>query len=279
LYVLAGTAAVQELRPQLKDYAAQPYIPGSTLKGALRTALLDAALLGRDTPIEARRFGDRPKFAAQEIERDIAGRGERPSQAPNYDVFRSIQIADSAAISPECLTLSNVLVWPAGESGIPIDVETIAAGHIFETSLRIDEYLFSRRAEKLGMAAKRGMIERLAETCRADAAARIEAERAYFTERNERTLQRFYDGLAARLEAAGPNTWLMQIGWGAGWNSKTITRTLRAHGQIPEIVKKYRLDRGKGRGGAFPATRHVVVDSRRQPVEALGWVEVRMGDV
>ena len=66
-----------------------------------------------------------------------------------------------------------------------------------------------------------------------------------------------------------------QLGWGAGWESKTVVRTLRASGVVDEVVRRYRLDRGRGHGGEFPATRHLVVEQRR-PLMPLGWVHVDM---
>ncbi|MBX0330706.1 type III-A CRISPR-associated RAMP protein Csm5 [Oscillochloris sp. ZM17-4] len=276
LYRLSGAVSVSEVRPLIKSYDARPYMPGSSLKGAIRTALLDTALLAQKEPPDWRKLGDRDKYAAQELERDVAGRGERPAQAPNYDIFRTIRIGDSAPGERAWLSLSNIAVWPAGERGIPIDVETIDAGSVFTSTLSIDEYLFSRHAAQLNFAPRRPLIDGMAESCRADAEARIAHERAFFAERGVAALTSFYDGLSARLGELPPNAWLMQIGWGAGWSSKTIARTLRRHNKVADVVRRYRLDRGKGRGGAFPATRHLVVDQRNTPLEPLGWVEVRM---
>jgi hypothetical protein len=44
---------------------------------------------------------------------------------------------------------------------------------------------------------------------------------------------------------------------------------------VDALVRRYRLDRGRGRGGDFPATRHLVVE-QRAPIEPLGWVRVEM---
>ena len=150
LYRLGGAPSVREVLPQIKDVYDQPYLPGSSLKGALRTAIIDQALLASAKPLDVRRLGDRDKYAAQELERDVVGRGERPAQAPNYDLFRTLHVADSRPGDRSWLTLSNVQVWPAGEGGIPLDVETIQAGVTFSATLAIDEYLFSNSAARLG---------------------------------------------------------------------------------------------------------------------------------
>lgn len=261
---------------QIKDVFGKAYIPGSSLKGALRTALLETALLARAEAPDWRKLGERDKFAAQELERDITGRGERPSQAPNYDIFRTIRIGDSTPGEQAWLALSNVAVWPAGQQGIPLNVETITPGSIFTCDLTIDDYLFSRHAAKLNFAPRRALIDGMATACRTHAEARITYERTFLNERGATQPAQFYEGLSSRLSRLPENAWLMQVGWGAGWESKTIARTLRRHNQVGALVRRYRLDRGKGHGGAFPATRHLVVDERRMPREPLGWVEVRM---
>ncbi len=276
LYRLSGATSVSEVRPLLKTYDARPYMPGSSLKGAIRTALIDTALLAREELPDWRKLGDRDKYAAQELERDVTGRGERPAQAPNYDLFRTIRIADSAPGERTWLSLSNIAVWPAGEQGIPIDIETIDAGSVFTSTLSIDEYLFSHHAAQLNFASRRPLIDGLADACRTNAEARIAHERGFFVERDVKPMIRFYDELHTRLQALPPNAWLIQVGWGAGWDSKTIARTLRHHNQVAGVVRRYGLDRGKGRGGSFPATRHVVIDQRNTPLEPMGWVEVRM---
>jgi CRISPR-associated protein Csm5 len=280
LYRLHGAASVNEVLPHLKDVYDCPYIPGSSVKGALRTAIIDAALLARNTPVDVRRLGDRAKFAAQELERDIVGRGEKHWQAPNYDLFRAVQIADSEPGERTWFTLSNVAVWPAGDQGIPLDVETLASGSVFTLRMKIDDYLFGPQARKVDFGPRRRLLDNLAATCRAQAQARIAGETAFFARRNEPRVRTFYEHLAAQLADCGPQSFFVHLGWGTGWGSKTIARTLQAsEGAIEKTVQRYRLDRGKGRGGGFPATRHVVVNAQREPVEPLGWVRVDMEEV
>jgi CRISPR-associated protein Csm5 len=206
----------------------------------------------------------------------VVGRGEKPWQAPNYDLFRALHVADSAPGAREWLGISNVVVWPTGTKGIPIDVETIQPECTFTASLTIDTYLFSEQAQQLKLGPKRGLLENLAATCREHAQARIAHEQAFFQQHREQAPQRFYTELAAQLAACDSMSFLLQLGWGAGWGSKTVEQTLRAsEGAVAAAVRRYRLDRGKGRGREFPATRHLVT-ARQRVVEPLGWVHVEM---
>jgi CRISPR type III-A-associated RAMP protein Csm5 len=175
-----------------------------------------------------------------------------------------------------------VAVWASSsKQSIPIDVETVAQDTVFATEMTLDTHLFAQ--SQLGLSEKRGLLENMAEACRTRASQRIEQELDFFTRRNLQPLQRFYEGLRAQLQQCGPQSFLIQIGWGSAWGSKTIEQTLRANdGAIPAAVRRYKLDRGRGRGDDFPATRHLVLDQQQQrvqrPVEPLGWVKVEINE-
>lgn len=279
LYRMPGSARVREVLPHFKNVFDRPVIPGSSLKGTFRTIILDSALVVAPQPIDVRHLDSRAKFAAQELERDVAGRGERASQAPNYDLFRTLRVADSAPGEQEWFTLSNVRIWPASEQGIPLDVETIGSGHSFTSSMSIDDFLFGPHAAKLGFAEKRHLMTSLAERGRAQARYRIEQERQFYKTRDLPQLEQFYQALADQLAGCDDNSFLVQIGWGAGWGSKTLVRTIDRADAVDGLVQQYRLDRGRGRGGEFPATRHLVVDRQAQPIAPFGWLRISIEDL
>ena len=75
------------------------------------------------------------------------------------------------------------------------------------------------------------------------------------------------------------NSFLMQVGWGTGWHTKTFDGRLEESQSFLEgIVSDYRLARGKRRyGDLFPKSRRVVmVDGGKTPVVPMGWVQVTM---
>ncbi len=123
----AGEAAqapnFREVLPFLKDPSGHPYIPGSSLKGALRTAL-GAYLLKRDnwdrlrqdieradTNINARRYLKREKDV---LERQLYyrlqirnPRDNRPVSGAINDFMQGIRISDSAPLDFSSLTLAG----------------------------------------------------------------------------------------------------------------------------------------------------------------------------
>jgi CRISPR-associated protein Csm5 len=276
-YRLHGPSSAVEIIPHLKDIRSQPYIPGSSLKGALRTAIIDESLLEQKRPVEVRHLGNQARFAGQHLERTVVGPGGKNWLISNYDLFRSLHIADSAPISPEHLSLSTVAVHPeSDQQALPLNLETIRAGSSFRTTLTIDDYLFGKQARKLGFGQRRHLIENFAQTCRAHARAHLEEERDFFARREMPMLHCFYSGLVDQLAGCGSESFLLCLGWGAGWKSKTLERTLRAtEGALADIIKQYRLNRGRPplHEQDFPLTRHLLME-QQQPVGPLGWVRV-----
>ncbi len=275
-YRLNALPGVNDIQPQLKDIYERPYLPGSSLKGAIRTLLLDAELLARGTPVDMNRLPIRERYAAQELEREIAGRGGKPGQAASYDLFRALHISDSTPIPPDRLSLKAVTRWPSSERIMPCAVETIAVGNTFSTTLKINDYLFGAAATRLDLASRRTILDNLAATCRSQIAAQIANEHAFFARHNAQPICDFYTGLAAHLADSGPHSFFLHMGWGAGWNSKTIARALHQNNVIKSIARRYCLDRGKPRSD-FPCTRHLVIE-QGHPLTPLGWVRVDMDE-
>ena len=81
-YVMDGEPEAQstnaEVREQIKDVWDRPYIPGSSLKGALRTALLYALYEVNNKSWSLDNLGRNAKYAAAPLERELLG------QNPQY---------------------------------------------------------------------------------------------------------------------------------------------------------------------------------------------------
>jgi len=74
---------------------------------------------------------------------------------------------------------------------------------------------------------------------------------------------------------------LLQLGWGGGWDSKTFGDILTRDGHVFEqVVQKYgktMVRQGKYKAGdTYPKSRRVVVNAGDQPMFPLGWIKVRM---
>jgi CRISPR-associated protein Csm5 len=94
---------------------------------------------------------------------------------------------------------------------------------------------------------------------------------------------RFYTSLRQRLEQADRFTFLLPLGWGAGWRAKTLDDRLR---DSPErdtafagLVRRHQLKKHKSEmfkpGDLFPDTRKIIVRGN-MPWRPMGWIEVRL---
>jgi CRISPR-associated protein Csm5 len=284
-YVLSGAPRSKEegaqLREQLKDPFDRPYLPGSSLKGALRTALAWHGWQERKLQPEAARLGRSPKWAAQDVERQIFGRD------PNRDLLRALHVSDSAALAAERLMIINARVLNRGGSlGSPIELEALRPDTICTLTIKLDRSLFSEWARQAGLTLSGGAwLERLAQVVQSHSADRIQREIAWFKQISNGThVLQFYQRLdAAKLSS---RRCLVQLGWGTGWDDKTLGSRLSAHREFMErILQDYRLARGRRQpGDPFPKSRRVVMsfvrDGQGRTQEnihsPLGWCLLEM---
>ncbi|HID65097.1 MAG TPA: hypothetical protein EYP49_20450, partial [Anaerolineae bacterium] len=165
--------------------------------------------------------------------------------------------------------------------GLPIDVEAVGPGTAFHTAITVDEYSFrGRAARQLGWRNKRRWLERLAYLGKGHAEERLIHEIRYHQERGPAPVHAFYTHRLKELrESLGPNEFLVQIGWGAGWESKTFGSGMLRQDDwaFERLLKQYRMTKGCWQpGDPFPKSRHLVLDPHGRPAEPLGWVKVRL---
>lgn len=284
-YALEGTTTVDQVREQIKDVYGRPYLPGSSLKGALRTVLMSHAVRSGRWKPDLNALGDRREWAGQPWERAVFG------PDPNRDLMRALRVADSdpLPLSPSPLMLLNAQVFTAdGKPGSPIVVEALKPDTVFHTTLTVDEFLFSDAARALGFADRREWLTGLARIASEVSRARIEQEREWY--RSHPSFQKvlsLYNQLAqARL---GPRAFLLQIGWGAGWTAKSVGFWLPRAAQ-DALRRRYKLGKPPRAGRdwqpnlARPFPRSRRLRARRSQNEVLpdwplGWALVELEEI
>lgn len=291
-YSYAGRPEVKsgqsEILTCVKDPADQLYLPGSSLKGALRTVLAWALAPQRAAQAlnEFNSAKDRRQAARSLEQRIFYGRKQREDRRVSHDllldVMRTFHIGDSQPVaqSPQLL---QIRVFPRGS---PITVEAIPDGTTLLATLHIEQYPFTDAAARavidFGNWPQYLQPAQLAAFGRRRARVLIEGEQAFFRNRPDATqISRFYADLAERLAALEhTNAFLLPIGWGAGWRSKTLDTILR-EGTREEVfvsaVRGYNMKLNRQRserfraGDFFPASRRVIMRNG-QPWLPPGWV-------
>ncbi len=276
-YVVEGMPRSKQkgarLREQIKDVFDQPYLPGSSLKGAFRTAIFDWALAQSPQALDTRRLKDSRKWAAQPIERALLGRD------PNHDLLRALHVADSVPLPPnKSLSIENAQVITGGQPGSPIEVEALRPNIQLRGSVKLDLSLFADQAErKLRLGDRLQWLKDLMSICRARVTPILTAERDWFARRYPHSpIAEFYAQLHQVVTGLPEERCLLQVGWGGGWLNKTAGLRLDDR-QREDIIRRYRLARGKRqKGDPFPRSRRVVLNAQGHPVAPLGWVLIEM---
>ncbi len=291
-YVIKGTprshAPGAVLREQIKDVYDRPYLPGTTVKGALRTALAWTAWRALKLRPERAQLGRDRRFAAQWYEQEMFS--EHSGKAPNKDTLRALQVSDSAPVSPEQLMLVNARVLNRGGSlGAPIELEALRPETELQLTLKVDTMLFSRWAEQHELKLRwENMVMQLAQVMRAYYTHRLTQELNLLSSvpNSQRLVQLYKEW---QQEALADNEFFMQLGWGTGWDSKTLGSHLQSDpGFMETILRDYKMTRGRRQpGDPFPKSRRVLVkverstsgQTRELPIVPLGWVLVEMKEV
>jgi CRISPR-associated protein Csm5 len=279
-YTLKGTPRSGKVDARIqaciKDVHDHPYLPGSSLKGALRTALAWTGWQEMDLKVLPHKLGRRRFWAGQKLEREIFG------QNPNLDLLRALQVSDCfSEKAHKRLVVANAQVLTKRDLGSPVELEAISGDTVFSGTIKIDDFLFSKQAEsKLHFADRRQWLSELMVRVQKHSHARIAAMLSWFqdVEHGEKIA-----GFLRQLVdfSPGPDQALMQIGWGTGWDGKTFwTHLKQDEYTFEKILKDYRMVR-KGKrslGDPFPKSRRVVMQGKESdiPLAPFGWALVEM---
>ena len=292
LYRYAGDAAMNEINEHIKTVYGQPYLPGSSLKGALRTALMRTLIEGVKHHAFTRgdigpamrdeRDSKAAKSAASAIERRFTvGVGVREQkQEPNYSLFRALAVADTQPAPDGSLSLQRVQVVP----GLEIDVEAIKTGTRLAGAARVDLHLLKTLANDMGFDPDAaGVVRRFVAAAHFTAQARVAQEFRYHADRGDTAALGFYKRLSDDLAGPeyGKTVFVTQVGFLTGWRAKSVLGGLPNDSELLEqVVHDFNLDRGgKGqsrgyeRGQNFPVARHLTKQGDQLGVP-LGWLKV-----
>ena len=227
-YKVKGGAKLHQLREQLKDVRGAVYVPGSSLKGAFRNAMMTyASTLTQFTTADLKEK-NKSKEAAHSWERQLFGPSEQ------QDVLRALQVADSQSLFPPPLEIipARVFISAQDDEGSPIEIEAISAQSNFTTSIIIDELALQyvdhpRYGNELPWKDSRLWLINLIPILQEVGRRRIEGELTEAKARGLSRMAKFYEELMRLQERMlGRPAAVIQIGWGTGWVGTTIATAL-----------------------------------------------------
>ncbi len=237
---------------------------------------------------ELESLGGKREWAGQPIERKVLGKD------PNHNLMRAVQVGDSEPVSLEQMEVG--LVWtytlrngqlvpkkePEGE--YKAFAEWLKEGTALQVVIRLDETLFTERAnEQLRFrGAKEQAVRQLPQVCNDYAKSLIRRQKEFAQKYQMPILRDFYADLEQRLQNLPQNAFLLNVGWGGGWEAKTvgdIVQELLHDDQFDDFAdlrERYKL-------GADPRTHKIDPDApfphtrliayrNGLPAYPLGWV-------
>ena len=286
---------------KVKGIHDQPFIPGSTLKGAIRTALLGEIVSVSDEVYEesrdhlnkligrGSRGNPRREQPARRIETLAFGRD------PNHDLFRALQVSDTELIKSDALEIGMAWTMTLNQNNELVQkidrgreyknfVQQIQAGQRLMFTLKIDDLLFRKREkQRLSFSdLQQETLQDIAEVCRSAMDQLIRGERDFFNYYRFPEIANTYDKLLNLNDTLPEGAFLLQIGWGTGYNANTVTALFTDDAKSPvdrmDLRERFRLGESRSRRGAydereFPKTRRILYRGQN-PLEALGWVKI-----
>lgn len=272
-YIIQGTARSSKtdarLQACIKDVHDIPYLPGSSIKGALRTALAFTGWGEARVQLDRGEIGFTSKSAGQKLEKNIFGRD------PNHDLLRALQVSDCfTEAGTQAMFIANAQVITQKTTGSPISLEAIKPQTEFTGSLKIDDTLFSAMAEpELHFKNRRLWLDELILRVKQHSHKRIDAMLPWFEHAdNAARVYQYLQNL--RSFSLSKQQAILQLGWGTGWDGKTFWTHLTANkGLFEQLVSDFRMNRGAQRkvGDRFPRSRRVAL-SKEIPGGVFGWV-------
>ncbi|MGE5645953.1 MAG: type III-A CRISPR-associated RAMP protein Csm5 [Acidobacteriota bacterium] len=272
-----------------------PFLPGSAIKGALRTGMLFTRWQNGAKPHFEHLEGERlPRHPGEEAEQHALG-------APGTNFMKAVGVSDSKPVSPAVMKLYLLRVstlqprragggfdlgWkqaPRGtgakaEDGTPLFAEMAAPGTVFEGNWR--ENAFFAQPEIARMLRWREPVNtaRLMAAANDYAARLIGIQKQYAQWSGLAALGQGLDEIEARLNAArsAGNACILSVGWGSGLLAKTgwLETEDQAYRSAVKQVPLY--TRAIESGLPFPKTRRIVFLGN-QPAALPGWALLEIG--
>lgn len=266
-----------------------PQIPGSSIKGSIRSAILHHLFTGLDKMQQERLLRNinprtRDKFAGQEIEKVIFGR------EPNTDFMKAVIITDADFITSDIeLSVCQVLLatrdsnwdWKKNRyNDFPMAsvLENLKTGSESDSKIRFNDFFINDPKVK--------DVLRFGEKCPSDfktlnniinnfSRELVQKELDFLYKYDQKDdlkeVTSFYENLTKRFPDDNQGC-ILRLGWGSGWTSMT-GNILDNH---DEYLNNFRQWFRMGSAGfEYPKSRKIIMRGRN-PVSVPGWIKMEM---
>ncbi len=278
-------------RTLIKDGQNKVYIPGTEIKGTIRTSLLYSLLkdktnyeILRESLNDFRSFfrsGASPKEKIKKLARIADAQFENGLERKllrgrekdaKYDFLKLVNISDTNPVPLTHLQINTITVLGSTRN-IRIWEETINPQMEFQFNFSVQERAFLDEL-KLQRLKDCLSVPKILEACYYRSKEILEEEKRYFG--GEKYILELINNLQNENQAISP---LLRLGAGQGFLGATIG--LKVKQNDPELyndairegvsfLRKWRTQREN-----FPKTRRVVIDGQGKAINLLGWVKLK----
>jgi CRISPR-associated protein Csm5 len=270
-----------------------PYLPGSALKGALRTGMLFSRW----------KNGLGPNFERLQSDRSLRRPGEPAEEqalgSPGTNLMRAISLSDSlpvpvTSLKVYLLRVSTLVPRGAGkfelgwkqaprgsvnrpEDATPLFSEMAAPGTVFVGRFKENPFLAQPEVLRALRWKEPVTASRLLAAANDHAARLLEIEKRYAEWTGLAALRNSIEELEARLSALGKSGsgCLVALGWGSGLLAKTGWLDTEAEGYRRVLEQVALYNRALQTGLPFPKTRRIVFLGG-QPAALPGWAALEI---
>ncbi len=256
------------------------FIPGSSIKGSIRTAILYNLIEEKDvyriSKIFDLKYWQRDKEIQKFIDNFFSGKAKEQSSYSSF--LRFLQITDTDTInnvSVYSIKVANVerggMTWYKRRGReVTLFNETIDTNE--NLGVEISEHYNPNIYKDLKLGEKERLInlDKIREYIYNFSADLIEHELEFAEKYHMFLLKNFYEQLKSKNTKGSP---VLRLGHGSGYLATTIGLKLKRY---PNVFEKVRRSlRGKSYPYEFPKTRKIVIENGK-PAYPLGWVKLRL---
>lgn len=249
------------------------YIPGSSVKGAIRTAYLYHQMKEAGITVNTSKIHKNKKWAAQKLEQEIFG------NTPFRDIFKTLSIGDSIQFQAKFIHISQV-------EKTNISTNNLVLSLYMQTCYLVDykkkkmmylplEVQYSHKKHKTMRKEADDILANIPRS--ANMFSKDIMKHEIEVTRNQ-SIRQFYQRMVRRIENYQEKEkikFILPIGYGTGFLSKTMALLLEPT-QLHEIRKKYRI--GRMHSPVFPIQRSYITKMATTLTTNLplpmGWTEI-----
>lgn len=276
------THTPRDIRQYIRDGMGRPIIPGSSLKGLFRSAILSGLVGEQGQDLVERCSGNllrqekiNPKFADATLTRELFGRDAK------FNLMRSLAVTD-CTLEPSAVRVEPAVVTRlvgGGTTFAPknwkIWIEGLRPGANATGQVSFDMYLQREAQDKEQFAFKAILtLEWLVEALRLRTRSFLEKELVFLDDKrgnDAEALKQFYARMQREIDRLAPNEAIAQFAWGSGWKGMTgevLGPELSFRADIRNLLKLA----PKYLGFPFPKSRRLI--DKAHGAEPIGWVKI-----